>query len=219
MIGLGWALGNAWGQTTAKSASENIPHKVGLIDMAYLFSHYSKFTTLREELKSEIETADASLKGQLEKIKGLQAEMRDLTPNSVDFVAREKQITEMAAKIEADRKNMQRRFMREETKIYQKVYGEVQDAVNKYAGLYKYTLIVRYSRDEEEGDDPQKIMQALQRQVVYSRPDDDITESVLRYLNRNYENAGATGSTTPTTPSRTRVTDGSQTGKSGTTKR
>lgn len=189
MIGLGLALTNAWGQGAAKTtAAESGPHKVGLIDMAFLFSKYTKFEALRADLKAEIETADASLKARLEKIKGLQQEMKDLVPNSPDFVAREKQITELAAAAEAERKNLQRRFMREETKVYQTVYREVLDAVNKYAAIYKYTLIIRYSRDDAEvGDDPQKVMQALQRQVVFNRPEDDITDSVLRYLNNQYK--------------------------------
>lgn len=195
MIGLGWALGNAWGQGTAtkSAATDNTPHKVGLIDMAFLFSKYSKFEALRADLKAEIESADASLKARLEKIKGLQAEMKDLVPSSKDYTDREKQITELAASAEAERKNLQRKFMREETKIYQTCYREVLDAVNKYAGIYKYTLIIRYSRDEAaEGDDPQKVMQALQRQVVFNRPDDDITDSVLRYLNREYKGTAVT---------------------------
>jgi len=194
MIGLGLALGNAWGQAPARSgATEAIPHKVGLIDMALLFSRYKKFENLRQDLKVEIESADASLKAQLEKIKTLQAEMKDLAPNSTKFVASEKKITELAAGAEAERKNLQRRFMREETKIYQTVYREVLDAVEKYASIYKYTLIIRYSREDAESDDPQKVMQALQRQVVFSREEDDITESVLRYLNKNT----ATGAAAP----------------------
>jgi Skp family chaperone for outer membrane proteins len=191
MIGLGWALGNAWGQqgTAAKggaaAAAADIPHKVGLIDMAHLFSKYKKFSMLREDLKGEIEQADGSLKKQLEAIKQLQAEMKDLQPNSAKFVASEKKITELAAQAEAERKNLQRKFMREETKVYQTVYREVVNAVNKYAGIYNYTLIIRYSREDEENDDPQKVMQSLQRQVVYNRPEDDITDAVLRFLNKS----------------------------------
>ncbi len=197
MIGLGLVLNNAWGQNATKAAAtEAIPHKVGLIDMAFLFSKYTKFEALRNDLKAEIEAADGELKGRLEKIKGLQAEMKELVPNSPQFIAREKQITELAGAAEAERKNLQRRFMREETKVYQTVYREVLDAVNKYAAIYKYTLIIRYSRDEAEvGDDPQKVMQALQRQVVFNRKDDDITEAVLNYLNKQYK---------PTAPAATR---------------
>lgn len=193
MIGLGWALGNAWGQTgtTKAAAADNSPHRVGLIDMAFLFSKYSKFEALRADLKAEIESADASLKGRLEKIKGLQAEMADLVKTSKDFTDREKQITELAAAAEAERKNLQRKFMREETKIYQTCYREVLDAVNKYAAIYKYTLIIRYSReDAPQDDDPQKVMQALQRQVVFNRPEDDITDPVLNYLNKQYKSTG-----------------------------
>lgn len=191
IVGLGWALGNAWGQqaapATPKATVDNTPHKVGLIDMAFLFSKYDKFEALRGDLKAEIETADATLKVRLEKIKLLQEEMKALVPSSKEFTDREKKITEMLGAAEAEKKNLQRKFMRDETKIYQQVYREVLDAVNKYAALYKYTLIVRYSREEAaEGDDPQKVMQSLQRQVVFNRPQDDITDKVLNYLNKGY---------------------------------
>ena len=104
MIGLGWALGNAWGQNGKAAAVDNSPHKVGLIDMALLFSKYKKFANLREDLKVEIESADASLKAQLEKIKKLQLEMKDLAPSSAQYVAAEKKITELAAGAEAERR-------------------------------------------------------------------------------------------------------------------
>jgi Skp family chaperone for outer membrane proteins len=206
VVGLGWALGNAWGQGqgAAKTPVDNTPHKVGLIDMAFLFSKYEKFDVLRNDLKAEIETADASLKARLEKIKGLQAEMKDLTPNSEEFIKREKQITDTAASAEGERKNLQRKFMREETKIYQQVYKETLDAVNKYAAIKGYTLIIRYSRDEAaEGDDPQKVMQSLQRQVVFNRPQDDITEKVLAYLNNTYKTARTAKNPAPATGKRT----------------
>ena len=186
---------------TKTTAVDSTPHKVGLIDMAYLFSKYKKFDELRNDLKAEIETADAQLKARLEKIKNVQAEMKDLVPSSKEFTDREKQITEMAAAAEADRKNMQRRFMREETKIYQQVYREVLDGVNKYAEFQKYTLIVRFSRDEAtEGDDPQKVMQSLQRQIVYNRPQDDITDKVLTYLNKQYKPSTPTAPRSATNP-------------------
>jgi len=194
VIGLGWAFSTAWGQgqgTTTKAVADTTPHKIGLIDMAFLFSKYDKFEALRADLKGEIETADAQLKARLGKIKALQEEMKQLEPSKKEYTDREKRITEEAAAAEADRKNMQRRFMREETKIYQQVYAEVQEAVNRYASVYKYTLIIRYSRDEAaEGDDPQKVMQALQRQVVFNRPQDDITDKVLTYLNKQYRSSG-----------------------------
>lgn len=215
MIGLGWALGNAWGQAPAKAngANDTTPHKVGLIDMAYLFSKYKKFSMLREDLRAEIEQADGSLKKQLEEIKNLQGQMKELAPNSAKFVANEKKITELAASAEAERKNLQRKFMREETKVYQTVYREVVDAVNKYSEIYKYTLIIRYSREDAESDDPQKVMQSLQRQVVYSRPEDDITDAVLRYLNKSVQVTGTdkTEAAAPKTPVKRTASSSTQT--------
>ena len=54
---------NAWSQNTPKdaaapAAASNLPHKVGLIDMAHVFKNYKKFEALREDLKIEISESE-----------------------------------------------------------------------------------------------------------------------------------------------------------------
>jgi outer membrane protein len=102
---------------------------------------------------------------------------------------------------------MEREIQRKEAKMYQTIYLEVTDAVEKYARIYKYTLILKFNREDMTSDDPQKIAMALQRQVVYYQADDDITDPVLKYLNNTYEaNATSAGKPAPRTGSRPAAT-------------
>lgn len=177
--------GTSHAQTSEGTAAPR-EHKVGLIDMAYLFTNYEKFKDMRDELKVEIEGKEAAIKADVEKIKTMAEQLKTFTSGSDQAVELEKRITSAQAKIEADKQTAKRELFRQESKIYQAVYTEVTEAVALYAKHYHYTLILRFTREESVGDDPQKVMQALQRQVVYNDAQDDITEKVLVYLNKEY---------------------------------
>ncbi len=183
-----------------------VVHKVGLIDMAHVFKNYEKFTALREELKTEIQQSDAKAKAMAEQIQAVQKEMQDFKQGSPEYLAREKQLAQAASDFEAFRKVAQRDFLRKESRIYHTIYMEVTETVQKYAKIYNYTLIMRFNRESLDTDDPKKLIQGMNRQVVFHRADDDITLSVLDYLNRNYKSqAGAAGgSATRPTPGNTR---------------
>ena len=172
------------GQDAKTSAG---PHQVGLIDMAEVFQDYEKFKALREALQAEVERSSAEAQAKLEQMKQLQGQAAQLKQDSPDFQAIEKQLLTMKADLESFRQVQQRDFLRKESEIYKQVYMEVQDAVNKYAEYKNLTLIMRFNRSKvEEAENPQEVIQSMNRQVVYHRTSDDITDAVLGYLNREY---------------------------------
>jgi len=181
-----------------------IPHKVGLIDMAHVFKNYKKFDALREDLKAEIAKSDEVAKQQAEKIKSLQAQLKEFKEGTPDYAAVEKQFLKATSDFETFRKSQQREFLRKESQIYKTIYLEVSDVVQKYATKFDYTLVIRFNReDPDTSENPQEVMQRMNRQVVYYRANDDITESVLDYLNRSYGRS-AGGAPTTERPAATR---------------
>ncbi len=177
------------GQSTSADAK---PHQVGLIDMAYVFKEYDKFKALREELQSEIERSDAQAKAMIEEMQQLQqqAQSGQLKQDSPEFKQIEQAMIQKQADLESFRKVQQRDFLRKESEIYKQVYLETQKAVQLYAQHFNYTLIMRFNRAKvEEAENPQAVLQSMNRQVVFNRGQDDITQPVLDYLNRTYQGA------------------------------
>lgn len=186
----------AWGQAQKNQPPASPPqgaaptHKIGLIDMAHIFKNYKKFNTLRDDLKVEIEASDKKAREMAETIKATQEQMKTFKEGSPDFAATEKRLAELTTEFETFRKVQQREFLRKESAIYKTVYLEASDAVEKYAQYYGYTLIIRFNREGlDSADDPQTVIQRMNRQVVYHTPDDDITDKILGYLNREYSQA------------------------------
>ena len=181
-------IGIAWSQNEA--APSSAPHKVGLIDMAKVFKEYKKFKVLREDLKGEIAQSDQKIKEMAAKLQQLKAEAETFNAGTPEYVKREQEMTKLQANFQAFRANAQREFLRKESQIYKTVYLEATDVVKKYAEYYKYTLVIRFNGEKLNTEDPKQLIQSLNRQVVYHRPEDDITESVLEYLNRRYSPPG-----------------------------
>ena len=167
------------------------PHKIGLIDMAYIFKNYKKFTDLREDLKKEIERSDSNAKQMVAEITVLQKKMKDgqktFKQDSPQFKQWRTQLIEMSGKYQVFRQDEQRRFLGKESQIYKTVYLEVTNAVRIYAKYWKFTLILRWNKDGvDSADNAKTILGRMNRLVIYSRDGDDITAEILKHLNKTY---------------------------------
>ena len=186
LMGFATFTTQGWGQTAAPSAA---PHKVALIDMAYVFKNYKKFEVLREDLKVKIQSSEEKMKEMVLGLQAKQAELKQLKEGSAEFTTAEQQMAAMSADAETYRRQMQREFLKEESQIYHTVYMEVADMVGRYAEFHKCTLVLRFNREDLDTENPQNLIQGMNRQVVWYRAEDDMTNSVLDALNKRFGSA------------------------------
>ena len=161
-----------------------LPNKIGLIDVSYVFKNYKKFEVLKEDLKTKVGKSDGQGKLLVGRIRGLKSELARLAKGSPQYVEKEKQIVSETRKLE----DIKRGFLKEEAQIYRTVYLEIADAVKKHAELHGYTLILRFDRNGLEiSSEPRETLQKINRMIVYSRSQDDITDSIVKSLNDKYQ--------------------------------
>lgn len=190
-----WSQSGKPGKASAKdaAATEGRPHKVGLIDMAHVFKHYEKFEYLREDLKLKIADSEGRAKQMAESIKSLQSQMKGFKEGSDEFGQVEQKLAAASAEFETFRRSTQREILKEESQIYHQIYMEVADAVKKYSKYYGYTLVLRFNREDLNPEDPQGLIQGMNRQVVFHQEEDDMTNSVLQHLNDKFKEANGSG--------------------------
>lgn len=175
------------------TASKSIPHKVGLIDMAEVFKNYKKFEIMRDDLKAQIEGSDIKAKAFAARLKKLSDEMKTFKEGSPDRTDRENSLLKVSAEFDAFRKGAQRDLMRQESQIYKTVYLEVTDMVTKFAEHYNYTLVIRFQRSAvKDAEKPPQVIQSMNRQIVFFRAEDDITQDILHHLNEQYKKSAGT---------------------------
>jgi Skp family chaperone for outer membrane proteins len=176
------------GDGNASRAVDASPHRIALIDMARVFKNYKKFEAMREELKGELAKSEERFKAMAETVKKETVDMKGFKEGSEEYSHLEKSLLTHTSQMEAFRKSQQRDLIRKEAQIYKTIYLEVSDAVEKYAQHFNFTLVLRFSGDELSGqENPEEVMRGLNRQVVYYRPSEDITNAICEFLNRRYQ--------------------------------
>lgn len=177
------------------ASADKTPHRVGLVDMAEIFQGYKKFENLRAELSAEIEKSDAEAKLMVERMQTMQQEMTEskLAPGSAQYEQSEKALLDAKGEFEAFRAATQRKLARRESEMFKIIYADTTSMVKKYAEYAKYTVVVRFDRkDIDENTPPAEAVQRMNKQVVYFRSEDDITDVVLQTLNKQYEGTSPT---------------------------
>ena len=178
---------------TAQQEAKKESSRVGLIDMAEVFKKYDKFNALREDLKQSMLDMDAKAKPQMEELNQLRQKIQTnaFAEGSPQREQAESRLFELSSDLEALRKKAQVDVMRKESEIYKDVYLEVQSTVAKFSQAFKYDVVFRFNSNRlEETNNPQAVLQQMNRQVVHHNPSDDITGPIVRFLNDKYKQAG-----------------------------
>jgi outer membrane protein len=214
LVGVSYFIGTASGQNGGKVA-DDAPHKIGLIDIEYIFDNYDKFKILKEEQVAELQDLDAEFKKKAQVIQAAQQEMRTFNEGTPEYTLREQKLTKQIADFEALRNQTKRDVQRKQAKVLQTIYQEVQDTVKKVCNRDGYTVVLKFNRDGVTSTDPQKAMQSFARPVVYYREPDDISQIVLNYLNSQYGRSGNAAEKSPPQKKTSAVKPAGGTGKSG----
>ncbi len=198
----------AFGQAEAAKPQLQ-PAIIGLVDMAKVFKEYKKFTDLREVLQAEMQQKQAEGQAIAKQANKLKEELKLLKPGSPEYIKREADLVRLSSEFEAKGKLVQVHYRRREAEVFEAVYVDAMKVVELYAKHFGYTMIIRFNSAPLSSNNPQDLASGLNKLVVYSRPQDDITDAVSDYLNRQYKPAAgaaaprtATQQTSGTAPAR-----------------
>jgi Skp family chaperone for outer membrane proteins len=110
-----------------------------------------------------------------------------LVPGSDDYKKHEIRVSELKARHEAGRDQAEREFARRQAKDIATVYQEVQETVAALAKAKGLTYVVKVSPGPRSDSEPNDVVTALNCSVVYADPRNDLTEEVIRNLNRRFK--------------------------------
>jgi outer membrane protein len=184
------AAGNAGAATAKKEFAAVVPPTIGTIDLEAVFKGYEKVKAQAEEFNA----AALAKKKDLMKIQSemqQQAEMlTKYSPGSEDFKKTENHVTELKARMEANREQAEREFSTREAESMATLYKEIQGMVKQIAEMRRMNYIVRVSNQPISGSNPNSVMAAMSNTMVYADPRNDITNDVVHNLNRIYISMG-----------------------------
>ncbi len=174
------------GQNQPAATAPAAPVKIGLVDMARVFKEYNKFEDMRASLKAEMEVALAEAKKIAADAEKVKEELKLLKPGSAEFIKRETDLAQLSSDFETKRKVANVQYQRKEAEIFQDIYVDSVGVIKLYAEHFKFSMVMRFNSAELDKTNPSSLANGLNKLVIYHRPQDDITDAVIDYLNRKY---------------------------------
>jgi Skp family chaperone for outer membrane proteins len=179
LLGFSWAQGRA-----ALNADEPklLAGEIAVVDMAKVFDGHKKLTARREVVRREAQDANDTFAAMGQAGKKLQDELKLHKPGSAEHNRIQKELQEKAAEMQKFQKDTIQRLQQEEAEIYLDTYKLVIEEIQRIAEARGLKLVLRYQADNLDAKDPKKLMESLNRQILYEKGL-DITDEVLQAMN------------------------------------
>ncbi len=176
----------AMAQQAATAPAKDAGAKIGLIDMAKVFQNYEKFKDLTEGLNAEAKARMEERKKIADQAKKIAEEIKAFKQGTPQYIELEAKFAQLQSQFAAQEKLDGVNYNRQQADVFEKTYVEVTNVVGVYAKHFGFTLVVRFNSEPLDAENPQKLTSGLNKLVIFHRPQDDITDAVVEYLNRQY---------------------------------
>ncbi len=168
---------------------------VALVDVNHIFKEHQRFKMQMDEMRTEVERAEASVQQERAAIQKL-AEQLEQYKGTRDYRAMEEDIADRQAKLAVKVRMQQREFLENEARIYHNTYKEIWQAVDYVCRNQNIAMVLRFNGDVADTTKPEEVLRDIQKPVVWYRSGLDITDRVLAELNRDARPAGGHQPTT-----------------------
>jgi outer membrane protein len=188
---------NTGGTAAAAAPATNgptpgLPAVIGSIDMDSVFKNYEKVKLSSEEIQAKALAKQNELQKLVTDMKALAEKQSSLQPTSPEFKKIDQQLTQMKIQGEAAQQSAQKELAQLEAEALAGLYREIQSMTARVAAWRGMNYVVKVSNEPVTASDPQAVMAAMSRTVVYSDPRNDITQQVVQFLNQEYRKVAGT---------------------------
>ena len=207
LVGVASLVGRSFGQQQAdgkvKAASNPAPAadaaaarvtpktvSIGSIDVEKVLKDYDKFKVANENIRAEALARHQSLMTIATEAKTEQEKYQKFIAGSPDAKKCEDKITQLKAQFEAGRENAEREFTQKEAETMATIYNEIAAMTKGVAQQRGMAFVVKYSDTLASGSEPNSVMAAMGRTILFADPSVDITPYVIHYLNQRYKESG-----------------------------
>ena len=180
------------GQGPNPAGANASKYSVAVVDISYIFKKHERFKATMEQMKKEMETIEAELKADREKISLQEQERNKYNSGSAEFKKMDEDIARQMADFNLKMGKIRKEFLEREAKVYYQTYLEVVDAVKYYAKRQNIGLVLRFNGEPVDPNRRDDVLREINKPVVV-QDQIDITPDVLALINRDQQSGGQVG--------------------------
>jgi Skp family chaperone for outer membrane proteins len=166
------------------------PTSVALVDVGFLLKNHPTMNAEMEKIKSEMQAAQDQIEARRkELLSQSEAIGKNLESSSPEFKQKQEELLNAESKLRVDFMGKEKEFAERQAGVVYKSYQDITTAIGAVANHYKFDLVIRFSKEQNEMDykKPRTVDIGIQRDVVYQAPGMDVTDIALYVLKNNVQ--------------------------------
>lgn len=183
-------FGILYAQAPNPAGANASKYNIAVVDISYIFKKHERFKATMDAMKKEMETIEAELKADREKIAGAEQQRNTFNVGSAEYKKMDEEVARQMAEFNLKMGKLRKDFLEREAKVYYQTYLEVVDATKYYAKRQNIGLVLRFNGEPVDPNRRDDVLREINKPVVV-QDQIDITPDVLVLLNRDQQNSGA----------------------------
>ncbi len=183
--------GRAEDRPTNKLESHPAAAAIGSIEIAAVIERYEKAQRFAKQFNAFVSAEKVRQNKLMDQVKDLIAQKAKTAPSSSDFTFLENQIIALKQQHESLREVLEREYSQRQTRNAAALLEDIEQAIAAVARAKGLNYVIKVLPGLKPDSEPNDVMTALNRSVLYADPRNDITEEVIRTLNQKYRAIGA----------------------------
>ncbi len=163
---------------------------VALVDVGFLLKNHPTMNAEMEKIKAEMQAAQDQIETRRkELLSQSEAIGKNLESSSPEFKQKQEELLNAESKLRVDFMGKEKEFAERQAGVVYKSYQDITTAISTVANHYKFDLVIRFSKEQNEMDykKPRTVDFGIQRDVVYQAPGMDVTDIALYVLKNNVQ--------------------------------
>jgi Skp family chaperone for outer membrane proteins len=179
-------------EAASKPIPLQVPVAIGTVDMDRIFERYKKVKEIADREGVDRDVMRAKLALIFVDVQQESGLLSKLAPGTDEYRQHENRLRELKARYDREREQAEQDFARRESRHLVSIYREIQEAITSVAKARGLTYVVKTTPEPTLESDPNSVMTAIARSVVYADPRADITDEVVRVLNQRAKSPSIT---------------------------
>jgi Skp family chaperone for outer membrane proteins len=165
----------------APPAGQNLAGpRLALLDVSRIFKNHARFKGMMEDMKADVERAEAQVKTERETITKLAERLQEFRKGTPDYNQMETELAKRQADLSVQVQLQKNEFLRREAKIYNAVYQEIWQATDYFAKQHRIDMVLRFNSEPVDAERPDSVLTFINKPVVWYDGGLDITDAILQ---------------------------------------
>lgn len=154
---------------------------VAVVDIAKVFESHPTFKASLDALQQQAKNAELDMEGKKKSLTQRGQQLTELDSGSPDYRQLETDLARQAVDLQVQSRQVKKDLLQREALQYYTSYNEIVAAIERISQRHGIALVLRFDSRVMNPEDPQSVMQGMNRAVVLQR-NLDITNMVIEEL-------------------------------------